>query len=334
MTSRPARSLQLWLAAALLLAPLLLASTGHAQTYGVGTSGPAFGNVASAASGDTTFTIDASTGSVSKSGNGARISTGSANATITISCGNVNSCNTSTVKLKVGSNGAISGRTKAITAFTVASGTGTVSSVSGTNPITFNMTAIGKNSSKTFKLGMTFAVEADNSGHAVGAATSGYYVSAVASPSTPPSSGTNGALTATVFRSMSIAKNSDLSFGRIVRPVSGNGSVSLAAANNGRTSSGVVWLTTPASTRASYTVTGEGGKAISVSVPTTFIMQNLAGDTITVTTNNNVAVSPTLSSIAGQTGTYSFFVGGGFPVNSTTASGAYTGTFTVTASYN
>jgi hypothetical protein len=96
----------------------------------------------------------------------------------------------------------------------------------------------------------------------------------------------------------------------------------------------VVWLTTPASTRASYTVTGEGGKAISVSVPTTFIMQNLAGDTITVTTNNNVAVSPTLSSIAGQTGTYSFFVGGGFPVNSTTASGAYTGTFTVTASYN
>jgi hypothetical protein len=81
-------------------------------------------------------------------------------------------------------------------------------------------------------------------------------------------------------------------------------------------------------------VTGEGGKAISISVPATFVMQNSHGDSITVTTNNNVAVSPTLSSIAGQTGTYSFFVAGGFPVNSTTASGAYTGTFTVTASYN
>jgi hypothetical protein len=196
------------------------------------------------------------------------------------------------------------------------------------------MTAIGKNSSKTFKLGMTFAIEADGGSHAVGSATTGYYVSAVPSPSTPPSSGTNGSLTANVFRSMTMTKNSDLSFGRIVRPLSGNGSVSLAAANNARTSSSVVWLTTPASTRASYTVTGEGGKAISVAVPPTFVMQNAHGDTITVTTNNNVTVSPTLSSIAGQTGTYSFFVAGGFPVNSTTASGAYTGTFTVTASYN
>jgi hypothetical protein len=133
---------------------------------------------------------------------------------------------------------------------------------------------------------------------------------------------------------MSMTKNSDLSFGRIVRPLSGSGSVSLAATNNGRTSTNVVWMTTPASTRANYTVTGEGGKAISISVPATFVMQNPLGNTITVTTNSNIVASPTLSSIAGQTGTYSFYVAGGFPVNSTTASGAYTGTFTVTASYN
>lgn len=312
-----------------------MASAGQAQTYGVGTSGPAFGNVASAASGDTSYTINASTGAVTRnSGSGARVSTGTANATITITCGNTSSCNTKTVNVKVGSNGTISGRAKAITAFTASSGTATVSALTGTNPITFTLSAIGQNSSKTFKLGTTFIIEGDDGGHAVGSAASGYYVSAVASPNVPPSFGTNGNLTATVFRSMSMSKTSDLSFGRIVRPVSGSGSVSLAAANNARSSSSVVWMTSPASTRAAYTVTGEGGKAISISVPATFVMQNPVGDTITVTTNNNVAVSPTLSSIAGQTGTYSFFVAGGFPVNSTTAPGAYTGTFTVTAAYN
>ena len=60
-------------------------------------------------------------------------------------------------------------------------------------------------------------------------------------------------------------------------------------------------------------------------------------DTLTVTTNNNLtgsAGSQTLSNALGVAGTLVFNVGGTVPIASTTPTGAYTGTFTVSAAYN
>lgn len=335
MTPIKLNTTQPLLALAALLACLLVAGPAAAQYYGLGLSGPAMGNVASAASGDTVFTIDASTGAVSKSGNGGRVSSGGANGTITISCGNTNDCNSSIVNMKIGVVGTPTGRAKAITAFSVASGTGTVSNIVGTNPITFRVSAIGKNSSKTIKLGVTYAIKGDDGGSAVGASTSGYYASATVYPVVPPSSGTNGSATANVFRSLALAQNSALTFGRVVRPLSGAGSATLAASNGARTSSNVVWLTLPSPTRGSYTATGEGGKVLSVNVPSSFTMtRDLGGGSVTVTTSNNLPATPTLSSFPGNTGTLNFFVGGTLDVTDATPGGSYTGGYTVTVAYN
>jgi hypothetical protein len=318
-----------------LLAFLFVAGSAAAQTYGIGLSGPALGNVASAASGDTTFTIDASTGAVTDVGAGGRVTTGSANGTITISCGNTSSCNSANVKLKIGTVGSPTGRARAITSFSVSAGTATPSNISGTNPLTFQVGAIGQNSSKTVKLGLVVPIKGDDGGSAVGSAASGYYVSAIASPGTPPSSGTNGTVTANVFRSLTLTQNSALTFGRMVRPTSGAGWVDIAASNGARTSSGAFWLTLPSPTRAQYTATGEGGKVLSISVPSSFTMTRvLGGGSVTVTTNNNLATTPTLSSIPGNTGTYSFYVGGRAAISNTTLGGAYSGAYTVTVSYN
>jgi hypothetical protein len=334
MTALDFRPVQLWLVTLLFGALLTAAPQARAQTYGVGAGSAPFGNVASAASGDTQFTISANGGVTRDSGLGGRVSIGAAYATVTISCGNQGACNTKTVNVRVGSAGSPTGRAKAISAFNVASGTGTVSNVSGSNPLTFQLSPIGKNSSKTFKLGMTFQLKGDDSGIlTTTSATTSYYVSVAKAPQTPDASGPTGSVTMTPFRSLSLAKISDLSFGRVVRPLSGSGTVTLNS-NGTKSITAGVWLTTPTALRSMFTATGEGGKALSVSIDPSFTMTRTGGsDTIVVTTNNSVG-SAVLSSIAGNSGTYNFFVGGSFPISSTTPSGAYTGAFNVMVAYN
>jgi hypothetical protein len=326
----------------LLIAALLSAASGSAvaQTYGVGVSGstPNLGEVASGASGLTYFDVAPSTGAITKSsGSGARVSTGTSRATVTISCGNTNACNTTDVNIRIGS-GAWTGRARQLSGFSVSMGTATLKSgPTGTDPISFRIGPVGKSSSKTFYLGMDVPIAGDDSGSATGAASSSFYVWADDYPNTPTGSQSgSGTVVATVFRSLSLTKNSDLAFGRIVKPVSGlGGTVSLAASNAAKSfPSGVAWLNLPVATRASYTVTGEGGQTLAVSIPSTFVMNGPSASTLTVTTNNNLAATPTLSSIIGNSGTYSFFVGGSFPISPSTQSGAYTGVFAVTVAYN
>lgn len=320
--------------AALALITLFAGGPAAAQSYGIGPGSAPFSVVASDASGDTVFTINASSGLVTRnSGQGGRVSTNAANATVTISCGNTNNCNTSVPHVRVGSAGSPTGRLGGITAFNVASGTATVSNISGSNPVTFRLTPIGKNSSKTFKLGMTFAVGGDNSGDSVGSAATSYYVSAVVYPVTPPTTGPTGSVDATVYRSLSMVKNSDLNFGRIVRPLSGSDTITLNSNGTRGAVTTAAWLNSPFPVRAGYTVTGDGGKQLAISVDPTFTMNRAGGGgSLLVTTNQSFTGTPPLT--AGATGTYTFFVGGSFPILSTTAGGAYSGTFNVTAAYN
>jgi hypothetical protein len=325
----------------LIAAALVFCSTGAAaQTYGVGVSSntPNLGEVASAASGNTTYRISASSGAISKiSGSGARVSIGSSRATVTISCGNSGSCNTKDVNVRIGA-GSTSGRGRSLTNFTVAMGTAVLETApTGTNPISFQIGPIGRNNSKTFYVGADFPIAGDESGLPTGSAYASFYVWVDDAPNTPNGSqADSGEAVATVFRSLSVTKTSDLSFGRIVKPVSGaGGAVSLAASNAARSyPAGVAWLNLPVPTRAAYTVTGEGGQTLSIGVPTSFNMTGPAGASLTVTTNSTLAASPVLSSILGNAGSLSFFVGGSIPITPTTRNGAYTGAFTVTVAYN
>jgi hypothetical protein len=324
-----------------LLLALLISAVGFhevaAQTYTVAISAstPDFGNVVSATTGSTTFRAAASTGAVTKeAGTGARVSTTTTRATVTITCSNVNACTTSNVAVRIGSVGTPSGRAGALTAFSAASGTATITGAqTGTNPLNFTLMPLPKTGGQTFYVGVDMPILAEDSGRATGAASSGFYVYAVKSGSTPTAGSTAGLAIARVYRPISMTLNSNLGFGRVVRPATGSGTVTVNALTAARTLTAGAALSTPTPTRASYTVTGEGGQAFSIAVPTSFTM-NATGGSLTVSTSTTASGSQVLSSALGSAGTYGFGVGGSFPLASTTAPGSYSGTFSVTVQYN
>jgi len=163
-------------------------------------------------------------------------------------------------------------------------------------------------------------------------------VAAISSPALAQSSAsTTGTGSITIIRPLTITKNADLKFGTVVRPGTGSGTAVVSAAGARSVTGGVVGLAsgdTPAA--AQFTVAGEGGQSVSVTIPASFTMAN-GSDSLTVTTSNNLtgsAASQTLSNALGAAGSLVFNVGGSVPITSTSATGLYSGTFTVSAAYN
>jgi hypothetical protein len=174
--------------------------------------------------------------------------------------------------------------------------------------------------------------------HRLYAAAAALAVVAFAAPAMAQSSvSTTGQGSITVIRPLTVTKNADLKLGTVVRPASGAGTVAVSASGVRTVTGGVVGLTSGDTPQAAqFTVDGEGGQSVSVTVPATFTMAN-GSDTLTVTTNNSLtgsAASQTLSNATGSAGSLNFRVGGTVPVNSTAPTGVYTGTFTVSAAYN
>src|SRR5438067_13363069 len=138
---------------------------------------------------------------------------------------------------------------------------------------------------------------------------------------------------ANIVRPVSVTKNSDLSFGKIVRPGSGSGTVGLTVGNSSSvTGTGAILLPSSSTSVANFTVSGEGGEAFTLTVDGSVTLTNTAasGGTLTVTTVNDAActtscvVTGALGDVAN--GTKSFNVAGSFPFSSTTNTGAYAGT--------
>ena len=131
-----------------------------------------------------------------------------------------------------------------------------------------------------------------------------------------------------------MTKNVDLAFGTIIR---GEGTVTIAADNtNTRTAGGALGVVGAGQTAAKFTLNGEGAQVVSVTVPATFDMANssVGGTPLTVTTSKDIDGTVALSNTLGSAGTKVFYVGGSIDITATTASGAYSGTFTVSANYN
>lgn len=145
----------------------------------------------------------------------------------------------------------------------------------------------------------------------------------------------NGSIT--IIRPVGVTKNADLKFGTVVRPGAGSGTVVISAAGARSVTGGVVGLNSgDAPQAAEFTVAGEGGQSVSVSIPATFIMAN-GVENLTVTTSNNLsgaAAAQSLGGTLGSAGSLNVRVGGSTAVPSTAATGVYTGTFTVSAAYN
>ena len=154
-----------------------------------------------------------------------------------------------------------------------------------------------------------------------------------AAPGFAQSTGTaSTTATTSIVSPISLAQTSPLVFGQVVKgAIAGTSTVTLTAAGSRSVSGGSAYLgATTGVAVAAYKVTGENGATFSIGAPGF----NMSQGALTL------AVTPLLSSSTGTlsgTGgaaTATFTIGGSFPVDSTTTSGAYTGTMSVTVAYN
>jgi hypothetical protein len=328
--------------AILLLVLLALPGLASAQVIQSITSAtPDFGTIVSAPSGPSIFRSAANSGTITQvSGTATRLTNGNSRAMVTLAC-NQNACRNTAIAVRVGSTGSPTGRVDPLANFTIAAGTASFQvAPSGTNPVSFTLRPIGTNGGTvTFFIGADLPVEGNESAASPGNATSAFYVYIAPSGTTPTlattSGPSSGAAIARVLRPIAIVNTTPLAFGRILRPSTGSGSVELSASTGSRTveGTGALGLASPAPTRAGYSVSGEGGQAFSISVPPTFLMTG-PGTPLSVSLTSTASGSQTLSGALGAAGSLSFFVGGSFPLNSTTAHGQYSGSFTVTVEYN
>lgn len=146
----------------------------------------------------------------------------------------------------------------------------------------------------------------------------------------------NGEGTIKIVRPLTVTNNQGMNFGTIIRPTSGGGSVTVTAeADTDRSVSGEgVAAVGGGEMAAKFTLEGEGGQEVSVSVPPTFTMAGSVSGSLIVTTSKSIGTAVNLSNALGVGGSKVFYVGGSIPIDASTAPGDYKGTFEVTASYN
>jgi hypothetical protein len=169
-------------------------------------------------------------------------------------------------------------------------------------------------------------------------ATAALALTALAVPAFAQSTASaSGSGTATIIRGLSVTNNANLAFGTIVRPSTGSSTVAVSTAGARSITGGdAVALGSTSASAAQFTVAGEGGQSISVGVPASFSMAN-GSDSLLVTTSNDLVGSASaqlLSGALGGSGLLVVKVGGSFPVTNATATGTYTGSFTVSSNYN
>ncbi|MDB5443208.1 MAG: hypothetical protein JWP86_375 [Phenylobacterium sp.] len=151
---------------------------------------------------------------------------------------------------------------------------------------------------------------------------------------------TSATASITVFQPITITKNSDLTFGRVIRTSSTPTIFTVSAANGGTSTSGGNGIFTSGGgtpARATFTVNGEGGQAFNILSDATVVAN---GNTINLvaqgfgapvsTTNTSTG---TISGTLGSSGSTTFGVGGNVTLSSTSPTGVASGSFNVTVTY-
>lgn len=325
-----------------------------AQTVSVIAPGnvPNLGNVTAAASGTTEFRVStAGVVTVVPGGGGSRQTAGTVDNTISLTCaggpGNTkNPCNSSNVIVRVTPTTTQTGRAQQLNGLQIAMDTAVLAANGAPTydgeVVTFSIQPIGRGNTKTFRLGLDLPI---TGGFALsGAASSSYRVDAGFAPGFTASG--NGAAVATTRNATVVAKTSDLSFGAILPLTGQTGTISVDAITGSRASSnpgGVLLRPGLPTTRAAYTINGEGGQMIAVSVPPSFVMTG-PGGSITVSLNStadpgvvvgeDVGGMVTIPGSIGSAGMAGLGVGGNFTVTGPMTPGAYSGNFSVVFMWN
>ncbi|HEY8617781.1 DUF4402 domain-containing protein [Phenylobacterium sp.] len=167
---------------------------------------------------------------------------------------------------------------------------------------------------------------------------------AAAQQSTSSASATVGA---SIIQPIAITKNNDVSFGTITRPNTATTSQVVLSTTNTTTPVSIVGgtaLVQAQGSRGQFTITGDGGRAYTLSGSTTAF--NLTGSGSA--SGQNISFTPAFSvdsgSLSGTAGvlpgtqftaaTQLLYAGGSFNVTNETTPGPYTGTMSLTVTYN
>ena len=164
------------------------------------------------------------------------------------------------------------------------------------------------------------------------AALAAMLVMCAASPAIAQSSDTASATTngsTTIVAPITITENTPLVFGSVVRPTSGANTVTLdpITCSTAVSGAGNAALLSSGAGCATYTAGGEDGLAFNISTDPTFSMSRAGGGSLTVTLNSSAATG-TIGAADED-----FSVGGSFDVDDATLAGAYSGSFSVTVTY-
>jgi hypothetical protein len=156
-------------------------------------------------------------------------------------------------------------------------------------------------------------------------------VSAMASSALAQASATTSATASvTVFQPITVAKASDLQFGRVIRPSNATATVYTVAASNGAaTTSGGdgIFSGSVTPTRAVFTVNGEGGQAFNITSD-----PSVTNGGVTINLVKSGATG-TLDGTIGSAGTATFGVGGNVTLDNSSPTGVKSGSFNVTVTY-
>jgi hypothetical protein len=144
----------------------------------------------------------------------------------------------------------------------------------------------------------------------------------------------------TIIRPIVLTKVTDLVFGTVTRPASGTNTVTMGVASDTPTTSVANSLITTGAgstrSRASYTVTGETGRTVAITLSNSTIQLTRVSGSETL--DVDLTLEAATDTLTGGSGSFSgdgtLYVGGEIDIASTTVVGDYTGSFTTTVAYN
>ena len=130
-----------------------------------------------------------------------------------------------------------------------------------------------------------------------------------------------------VVAPVSVVKEADLAFGRVIRPSSGSTVYTIDEATGAPSATGGNGAFFPGGTtgRATFTVFGSGGAAYTIAVDPTVVTDGITINLVQSAAGGNLG--------AGAVGTATFGVGGNVTLASNAPLGAHSGSFVVTINY-
>ena len=131
--------------------------------------------------------------------------------------------------------------------------------------------------------------------------------------------------------SVAIKNDQPLSFGSFV--ADGGGSVTVGTTGNRSAAGGVVLIPSSLGTAAQFTISGDPHATYTIQLPGNDFV-SLTGSGINMFINNFLSTPSNAGGQLGAGGSQALSVGGTLEVGSDQASGSYSGTFSVTVSYN